>query len=644
MEAAEGTFMHPHVWTATTVAAGLLVFGLPATPSYAAGDQTTIVVTVDAAEPDAAKAATDAISQAGGQIRKVKPITDTTVAVTVAASSTQAAGIGARADAVDGVVAAEPARKVYPTSTNDTLYSRMWDLNNSVDSTYGVDAEDAWPTSTGTGVVVGVIDTGITAHPDLTNSSTDIVGGNVVAGYDFISDSTSAGDGNGWDSNPTDEGDYSDTESSSWHGTHVAGTIAAIKDNNTGIVGVAPGAKVQPIRVLGRAGGSDYDLAAAITWGAGLSVDGVADNPTPAAVLNLSLGGESPSCPTAVQTAIDAAVSAGTMVVVAAGNSNVALSGFFPANCNHVVRVVATGNDGTMSWYSNYGTSDMPATVSAPGGSASTGTDTNYRHWIWSTWNLGSTTAGSPGYTGMVGTSMAAPHVAGVAALVKAADPTLTVSELTDILTSTTKAPVSCTTNACGAGIVDATAAVDATQSGTSPRLVSPTLASVTISGTPIVGSPLTASASFTPSDAELSWKWTINGTVVSTTSAYRPVVADVGKDLIVEVVATHDAQTATKTASVRVAAAAVVSTGTPTITGKFKVGKRVRAVVGSWSPLPAGYTYRWYRNGKAIAKATKSSYKLTRSDHNKKVSVRVTAWLPGYLSTTAASTAHKVK
>jgi len=643
--------MRRHVWTAA-VTAGLLLFGLPAPLAHADGQadpgQTTIVVTVEPHQGDPAAAASDAITEVGGEVTKVVPITDTTVAVTVDATTSQAEQLGEAAETQDGVVAAEPSRKVYPTSTDDTLYDYLWDLNNGADSTYGVNAEDAWPTSTGTGVVVGVIDTGITAHPDLTASSSAIVGGNVVAGYDFITSPTSAGDGGGWDDDPTDEGDYH-TENgtpvdSSWHGTHVSGTIAAIANNGRDIAGVAPDAEVQPIRVLGRDGGSDYDVAAAITWGAGLHVDGVPDNPTPAAVLNLSLGGGG-VCPTSIQTAIDGAVAAGTIVVVAAGNDGSPLSTTFPANCDHVVNVVATGHDGTRSWYSNYGTASVPATVSAPGGSASSGSDGDYRHWIWSTWNSGTTTGGSPTYTGMIGTSMAAPHVAGVAALVKAADSGLTVAEVTDILTSTAKASAGCSTTECGAGIVDAAAAVAAAGHVPSPPpSVAPTLESLAISGSPIVGSTLTASASVTPSDASLAWQWTISGSVVSTSSSYTPVSADVGQDVVVQAVASHDGHSVSQTASVRISSAALSLVSRPKATGTFRVGHKVKASKGSWSPTPATYHYQWYRSGKKISKATKSTYKLTRSDRKKKITVKVTVTLPGYLTASATSSSHKVK
>lgn len=646
--------MYPYRWAATTVAAGLLIFGSPAPLAHADADQTTIVVTVEAAAPDPAQAATEAITDAGGEVSKVIPITDTTVAVTVDADATQAAQISTIAGKQDAVVAAEPSHKVHATSTDDTYYPYLWDINNGADSTYGVKAEDAWPTSTGTGVVVGVIDTGITAHPDLTGSSSAIVGGNVIAGYDFITDSTSAGDGNGWDNNPTDEGDFTDTEPSSWHGTHVSGTIAAIRNNNTGVTGVAPGAKVLPIRVLGRGGGTDYDVAAAITWGAGLHVEGVTDNPTPAKVLNLSLGGAA-ACPTSVQTAIDDAVAAGTVVVVAAGNESSAISTSFPANCSGVIRVVATGHDGTRAWYSNYGTASVPATVSAPGGSASTGSDSDFRHWIWSTWNNGATTTGSPDYTGMIGTSMAAPHVAGVAALVAAADPELSPAQITSVLTSTATSAVSCTTDACGAGIVDAPAAVAAageTPSPTpspsptvsAPTVTAPTVGTVTISGSPIVGSALTASAPITPADAAVTWQWTIDAAVVSSATTYTPVAGDVGKDVIALVTATHDGQTVTQSASVRIASGSLGLIAKPKATGTFKVGRKVKATNGGWSPVPATYTYQWYRSGKKISKATKSTYKLTRSDRHKRITVKVTVNLAGYLSASATSSSHKVK
>src|SRR5690606_31257016 len=144
----------------------------------------------------------------------------------------------------------------------------------------------------GNGVVVAVLDTGITRHGDLD--------ANVLPGYDFISDAGKANDGDGRDNDPSDPGDWvtlnqcpggNRAENSSWHGTHVAGTIAAVTNNAKGVAGTAFGARILPVRVLGTCGGYDSDIADAIVWAAGGSVSGVPTNANPAEVINLSLGG-----------------------------------------------------------------------------------------------------------------------------------------------------------------------------------------------------------------------------------------------------------------------------------------------------------------------------------------------------------------
>jgi serine protease len=164
---------------------------------------------------------------------------------------------------VAGVVSAEVDGRMYPmTATNDPLLDDQWALSNG----YGVDAVSAWQYSQGEGVRVAVVDTGIVQHEDLTS--------NVLGGYDFISDPVTANDGNGRDSDPTDAGDWTTNElcgytsPSSWHGTHVAGIIAAVGDNGIGVSGVAPKATIIPIRALGRCGGSTSDVFAGARWAA----------------------------------------------------------------------------------------------------------------------------------------------------------------------------------------------------------------------------------------------------------------------------------------------------------------------------------------------------------------------------------------
>lgn len=182
---------------------------------------------------------------------------------------------------------------------NDPRLDLQW---HYTDPTGGIKAPQAWDVSRGAGAVVAVLDTGHVDHADLD--------ANLIPGYDFIIDTAVAGDGDGRDADAHDPGDFFGGDPSSWHGTHVAGTIAAVTNNGAGVAGVAFDAKVQPVRVLGRGGGYTSDIADAVVWASGGHVEGVPDNTTPAEVLNLSLGGGgSCSSDPVMQEAIDSAVS-----------------------------------------------------------------------------------------------------------------------------------------------------------------------------------------------------------------------------------------------------------------------------------------------------------------------------------------------
>ncbi len=344
---------------------------------------------------------------------------------------------------------AEPNRMMHALLTpNDTFYaSQQWDLLNTA---AGINMPTAWDTATGTGVVVAVIDTGYRPHADLA--------ANIVAGYDFISDATNTHDGNGRDSDALDPGDYSsagecdaNAYNSSWHGTHVAGTIAAVTNNSAGIAGIAFGAKVQPVRVLGNCGGSTADIADAIVWASGGTISGVTANATPAKVINMSLGG-SGACDSTFQNAITSARSRGTVVVVAAGNSTANAGNFTPASCSGVITVAATTSTGGRASYSNFG---AVVDLAAPGSG------------IYSTLNAGSTTPGADSFASYNGTSMAAPHVAAVAALMLSVNAALTPDDVESRMKASTKAfPATC--SQCGTGLLDAAAAV-AAATGTPP-------------------------------------------------------------------------------------------------------------------------------------------------------------------------------
>ena len=330
---------------------------------------------------------------------------------------------------------------------NDTHYATyLWGMQSG---TPGIRADQAWNTTSGNGVVVAVLDTGYTNHSDLLP--------NILQGYDFISSKNIAGDGGGRDADAHDPGDYYRRDNSSWHGTHVAGTVAAVGNNNAGVIGVAYGAKVVPVRVLGRGGGYTSDIVDGITWASGGTVSGVPANANPAEVINMSLGGAG-TCSSTYQNAINAAVARGTTVVVAAGNDNADAAGFTPASCNNVITVAATNKSGTRASYSNYGTK---IDVAAPGGDSPDCTTL-----IVSTGNAGTSGPTTENYMCMAGTSMASPHVAGVVALMQAVRTTpLTPAQVETILKSTLRAFPGSNDKPIGSGIVDANAAVNAAAS-----------------------------------------------------------------------------------------------------------------------------------------------------------------------------------
>lgn len=345
--------------------------------------------------------------------------------------------------------------RMFPAAIpTDPLYVSQWALS---EATGGVRPQAAWDFTQGQGAVVAILDTGVLAHSDLV--------ANLLPGYDFVSNAFMANDGGGRDSDASDPGDAiaaddcgsgvpEQDEPSSWHGTHVAGIAAAQAFNGIGGSGVAPQAEILPVRVLGRCGGYTSDIVDAIYWAAGFSVSGVPANPTPADVINLSLSSPvAAACSASYADAINAARGAGTLVVVAAGNAAGNADTFPPGNCPGAFTVTATTRQGGRAFYSNYGSL---VDLAAPGGAMQTSTDPNG---IRSTANSGTQGPVADNYIYLQGTSMAAPHVAGVAALLFAADDTLTVNAAETAMRTAARAfPVSCV--GCGAGLVDASAAL----------------------------------------------------------------------------------------------------------------------------------------------------------------------------------------
>jgi serine protease len=373
---------------------------------------------------------------------------------------TQVQAVAERISKLPEVEYAEPDILLQKTVVpNDPLWNSQWQYSG----TYSINLPSAWNYTTGVNsTVVAVIDTGYRPHVDLTDR--------FLQGYDFISIARVANDGDGRDADAQDPGDWVTSidasgyftgcavENSSWHGTHVAGTIAANTNNGVGVAGVNWQAKILPVRVLGKCFGYLSDIIDGMRWAAGLSVSGVPANTNPAKVLNLSLGAHDLcSKYPELQNAINAVNATGAIIVVAAGNASDAVSNYLPAGCNNVIVVGATTKTGVRAYYSNYG---ALVDVSAPGGSSGAG--------ILSTMNAGTTTPGADSYASLSGTSMATPHVAGIVSLMVSISPPLNFTRTESILKSTVRAFAAgsdCASMGCGAGVVDAFSAVSMTWS-----------------------------------------------------------------------------------------------------------------------------------------------------------------------------------
>ncbi len=436
---------------------------------------------------------------------------------------------------------------------NDTSYSSQWGFFNA---TSGIRANQAWDLGNGSGVVVAVLDTGYTEHSDLS--------ANIIPGYDFIKDVTEANDGNGRDADAHDPGDWAPAgacgvgegaSNSSWHGTHVAGTVAAVTNNGKGVAGTAYGAKVMPLRVLGRCGGYDSDIIDAITWASGGSVSGVPANPNPAEVISLSLGGGG-ACNSSEQAAINAAVGRGTTIVVAAGNENSNVSTSSPANCQNVIAVAATTSSGARASFSNYGTG---VDIAAPGYS------------ILSTINKGTQGPGAEGYAYYSGTSMATPHVSGVVALMQSyAGTPKTPAQIEALLKSSARAFPVAPSQPIGAGIVDAQAAMVAAggSGGTTPPPgnLAP-VANFSVSTNGLTASFTDNSTDSDGSIASRSWNFGDGSTSTSTNPSHTYAAA--GTYTVTETVTDNAGATNSKSASVTVSSGSTGgSSGTVLVNG----------------------------------------------------------------------------
>jgi serine protease len=395
---------------------------------------------------------------------------------------------------------AEPDRRRYAHATpNDPLLTAQWFLQ--ADQPSAINAVGAWDVTTGSsGIVIAELDTGIRFdHPDLRNMSAN----RLLPGYDFVSADPSgqfltANDGDGRDPDPSDPGDWisqSDTQmaqfkdcdvaNSSWHGTRVGGILGAITNNSMGIAGITWSNWILPVRVLGKCGGYDSDIMAAMLWAAGVHVDGVPDNRYPAQVINMSLGATG-SCPAGYSQVIGQLRSLGVLVVVSAGNEGGPVDA--PANCSGAAGIAGLRQVGTKVGFSSLG---PEIALSAPGGNCVNTTGGPCLFSLDTTTNTGTTTPGTNTYTDQtnfdVGTSFSAPIVAGIAGLMLAVNGNLNSSQLIARLQegATKPFPVStdptvpqchvpagqndlqtaecsCTTQVCGAGMANAQGAVAA--------------------------------------------------------------------------------------------------------------------------------------------------------------------------------------
>ena len=412
-----------------------------------------------------------------------------------------------------------------------------------------INANAAWQRTTGKStIVVADLDTGVRYdHPDLTAK--------LLPGYDFITDIPTANDGTGRDSDASDPGDWitvaedasgqfkgCGASDSSWHGTQTAGIIAAQTNNGIGMASVGHDVMLLPVRVLGKCGGYDSDIIDAMHWAAGIAVSGVPANPTPARVVNMSLG-SSGACSAAYQDAINDLVAAKVVIVVAAGNDGLAVG--TPANCSGVIAVGGVRHSGTKVGYSDLG---PQLTLSAPAGNC-VNTTGPCIYPILTTSNTGTTTpvAGAAGadYTSggadaSLGTSFAAPQVTGTVALMLSANAALTPAQVSSALQSTARpfpstgaaagvtactAPTSvaqgsecyCTTSTCGAGLLDAGLAVAAVGTVTANIAVASTSA---VAGSPVTLDGSASSASTGSAISSYQWTITAGANIASITSS----------------------------------------------------------------------------------------------------------------------------
>ena len=525
------------------------------------------------------------------------------------------------------VVYAEPVT-VQSAFSADTYFPSLWALENVGQRMYlpgstsyypagtpdaDMDVTEAWGKATGAGVTVAVVDTGVLAtHPDLvdqlasnpgeagakSNNGIDDDGNGYVddwRGWDFVQEYPGLGVSEG-DATPGPDNDPQDNHG---HGTHVAGTVAAQRDNGEGIAGVAPGAKVLVLRALGATGrGSSIAIAEAFDYAGRMGVR----------VVNASLGG--PGLDQSQLAAIQAHPN--TLYVIAAGNDNVNVDATPYGPCAlpapNILCVGASDEHDRKAGFSNYGAAGVD--VFAPGTA------------------ILSTHTGAP-YAYLQGTSMASPNTAGVAALVLSARPGVSALDVKSAIMAATEAKHALYGLALTGGRVNADLAVTGALGGAPVNVTGPV-----ITGTPREGIALAAtSGTWDPPGTAYAYTWqrspdgatweTIPGAAGET---YTPGASDIGARVRVTVTATNPFGVAAATSQPvgPVASGAPVNVVAPVIHGTTRRG-HVLTVIHSWSPT-GSYGYQWLRDGVAISGATGASYTLTTADRDAHVSVRITA------------------
>jgi len=403
-----------------------------------------------------------------------------------------------RADPAVEHVSLDRRRFAHATTPNDSLFANQWYLQNTEVS--AVNAIGAWDRELGsTGVVIAVLDTGVLYdHADLGRADR---GGKLLPGFDFVTASHMTNDGDGRDSNPSDPGDWVDatdkantefanceTSGSSWHGTRVAGMIGALTNNSAGVAGLDWNSFILPVRVLGKCGGVDSDILAGMRWAAGLHVAGVPDNPTPARILNLSLG-SSDACEASYRDVIVELSARKVLAVISAGNEGTMVSS--PANCPGVAAVAAIRHAGSKVGFSSLG---PEVTIAAPGGNCVNINGGPCLFSLDTTSNSGATVPATNNFTDQInsnlGTSFSAPIVSGITALMLSRNANLSTGQMLARLREGARAfpasvaddptiqpchvPVNdqdfqlaqclCTVDTCGAGMVNAAGSVAAAE------------------------------------------------------------------------------------------------------------------------------------------------------------------------------------